>query len=59
MNQTDRTALPDFLEWLKQESYASWEGLASPLRALPNTATLSVRHTPLTDLRQTEIQRMD
>lgn len=59
VKQTDRSpSLPE-QDGAQHDLYASWVGLASPLRTLPPTATLSVRHTSLTDLWQTEIQRTD
>ncbi|ATO51241.1 MULTISPECIES: hypothetical protein [Brevibacillus] len=59
MNQTDRSPSLPKQGWEQHDLYESWVGLASPLRTLPPTATLSVRHTSLTDLWQTEMQRTD
>jgi len=59
VNQTDRSLVLPKQGWEQHELYESWVGLSSPLRTLPPTATLSVRHSSLTDLWQTEMQRTD
>ncbi|MDN9008941.1 hypothetical protein [Brevibacillus laterosporus] len=59
MNQTDRSLALPKQGWEQNDLYESWAGLSSPLRTLPPTATLSVRHSSLTDLWQTEMQRTD